>query len=562
MRRMSTVVLVIALVVVGCSKSKPTGGLTIKVGTPSEADIKKSQEAEAKRLAEQKAAETKRLAEQKAAEEKRDAEEKQRRTAYEKEIRDGKKKLEAGKRKEAGEHFRAALKLYPEDREAEKLLARVDVEFAERLENYALAMSAGKSALEKKNYPGAINSFKEALKYKPNNKPAADQLAAATGLQKAEEARVAKAAEDQKKQREANYRQWMAKGNADMKAGKYADAEKAYDKALQIMPGDEAGIKGKRAALAALKAPPVDPTKKADEDYRRFMKQGDDSMKAKKYLDAVVAYDEALKIKPGDAAAIKGKKAAAEARKSETTIDPKALAKKQAYDKSMAAGRAAVKSGKYVEAITAFESALSQVPSDKVATAELADARKKAQDAANARRTAAYNDSMKQADTAMKAKKIAEALTAYKKALEFRPGDAAASKGKKDAEAQLAVKPKLDPKAKQREEDYQLAMSAGKSALDKKNYQGAVNSFKEALRIKPGDKAAATALESSEKLLAAQPKKPEEAYAGWMKKGDEAMKAKKYLDAVTAYDEALKIKPGDAAAIKGKKAAAEARKKQ
>jgi hypothetical protein len=58
--------------------------------------------------------------------------------------------------------------------------------------------------------------------------------------------------------------------------------------------------------------PKVDPREAA---YQKCMMQAQAAMKAKRYADAVKAYDEALKIKPGDSAAIKGKKAAAAAAK-------------------------------------------------------------------------------------------------------------------------------------------------------------------------------------------------------------------------------------------------------
>ena len=50
-----------------------------------------------------------------------------------------------------------------------------------------------------------------------------------------------------------------------------------------------------------------------------------------------------------------------------------------------------------------------------------------------------------------------------------------------------------EPGPNPRKADYDFAMAAGKAAMEKKNYAGAVNSYREALRLMPNDKDATTA---------------------------------------------------------------------
>jgi tetratricopeptide (TPR) repeat protein len=84
-----------------------------------------------------------------------------------------------------------------------------------------------------------------------------------------------------------------------------------------------------------------------------MMKQGDDALAAKKYADAVKAYDEALKLKPGDAAAIRGKRAATDAQKpAQPKADPKAELRK-ALDQ----GAASEKLKKHADAVNWYQSA-------------------------------------------------------------------------------------------------------------------------------------------------------------------------------------------------------------
>jgi tetratricopeptide (TPR) repeat protein len=91
--------------------------------------------------------------------------------------------------------------------------------------------------------------------------------------------------------------------------------------------------------------------------------------------------------------------------------------------------------------------------------------------------------------------------------------------------------------------------------MKNRNYPGAVNACKEALRLMPGDRTATAELAEAMKLLAAQ---TTAAYQSWMKQGQAALNAKRWADAVKAFDQALKLRPGDGEAIKGKKAASDA----
>ena len=134
-------------------------------------------------------------------------------------------------------------------------------------------------------------------------------------------------------------------------------------------------------------------------------------------------------------------------------------------------------------------------------------------------REGAYLGWMKQGQTAMAAKKYADAVKAYDEALKVKPGDPAGIKGKQAAlDAQKPVKPPIDPKEKKRQEDYKLAMDAAQAAIKAKNYAGAVNAYNEAVRLVPGDRAATTERASAQRLLDAETAaKREAAYANWMK---------------------------------------------
>jgi len=141
---------------------------------------------------------------------------------------------------------------------------------------------------------------------------------------------------------------------------------------------------------------------------------------------------------------------------------------------------------------------------------------------------------MEQAKKARSANRKDDAAKLYRQALELDPDN-------KEAQRLLI---QVDPT----EENYQLAMSAGQDALKKGNYRGAVNSYNAALQVRKDDRKALAQRKRARKLL-------DDAYQKWVKQGNSALAGKKFKEARTAFDEALKLKADDEAATKGKVAA-------
>jgi formylglycine-generating enzyme required for sulfatase activity/tetratricopeptide (TPR) repeat protein len=110
-------------------------------------------------------------------------------------------------------------------------------EARQRQGDYQRAMDAGRSALEMHDYPGAVNAFREALRQVPEDRDAAARLTEAE--RQRDEAAAAEARQRQEEaRRREDFNARMAEGRAVMDAGRYQDAVRAFDQAVKLDPGN------------------------------------------------------------------------------------------------------------------------------------------------------------------------------------------------------------------------------------------------------------------------------------------------------------------------------------
>jgi TPR repeat protein len=261
----------------------------------------------------------------------------------------------------------------------------------------------------------------------------------------------------------------------------------------------------------------------------------------------------------GEKAAEKGEKAPPDGE------EQRRAAREAGYQAAMRDGRAAAADGKWAEAAGRYAEALTLKEGDPEAVA----GRKAAQEqldraerlAAQARRReTAYQDAMRQARAALDAGRWADAAAAFDAALARKANDEEALRGRKAAQAELARTEEAKKKevarleqARKKEAAYRDAMKRGDTAMKSKKYEEARHAYAEALRHRPGDPAAQGGDEDAARLLARQEAaaKREAAYRAAMVRAAAAMKAKKYDEAREAYAEALQHRPRDPEAGKG-----------
>ena len=150
-----------------------------------------------------------------------------------------------------------------------------------------------------------------------------------------------------------------------------------------------------------------------------------------------------------------------------------------------------------------------------------------------------YNDLIAKGDNALSSGNNTLALENFKKAKELNPGNQIAYDKIKQVE-------KANELAAQKEilEKFNLKMNAAKSALDNKNYQQAIDLYKQASTINPSDRTPKDKINDINKIMANE-KESEEEFKSLITKADAQLLEKSFNESIINYKKALKIKPNE-----------------
>jgi tetratricopeptide (TPR) repeat protein len=313
--------------------------------------------------------------------------------AFDQHIIIGKAALKAGRAREAMREFTAAGKLLPNDplppellKDAEKLFAENPID-GDRKKQYQMLLDDGKTFLQAKKLDQAEDSFRQALKLFPNDPDAQrglnDTLAASKkakgdagkAIAKAQAAinaqqvpqamqilrdadrafpndsdilRAIQIAELIQVNRVA-YFQAIVRGNQAMALRDYSAAILAYSAALQLVPGDPQAAIGLLEAQRGLNAMVV-----VRANYDAAIAQAMTFLRAQNYVAAAQAFERAFALCQPP-----------------LLVDPQVqlLAR---YAVAMAQGNAALAAQQYQQALQSYQVALSIIPNDIAAQTGIA----------------------------------------------------------------------------------------------------------------------------------------------------------------------------------------------
>ena len=456
---------------------------------------------------------------------------------FQKLIQEAQKAMAKKDCKAAGEKYNEALKLRPFSEEAKTGKKDADnlcLNGEKTEEDYLAAMTAGNTAMDSKNYEKALAEFQKASTLKPGEKEPPKKIEEVNILMK-------------KLGSEKEFEEVMKQGNEAMSAKDYSKALELFNKAKLLNPSHPDPPK---------KITEINSINDKQKKYDNAMSKGNAQQNQKNWDAAISAYEEALSIFPNDATA--------KAKKDECVLEKNKLSAaedlQKKYEEAMKNGQIALSGKKWDEAIQQFNAALTLRKEDTQAKAkikEAEDAKKSFEE--NSKSEAAFNAAMEKGNNAMKTKNWASAISSFQEALNIK---------KENQQAKLKLQEANDALAKENElsaseAKFKEAMQLGNDAMNTKNWTSAIQHFNSALTIKPNETVAKTKIEEAKSALekANASASLEQKFNEALQKGNDALIAKKWDDAIAHYSTALGLKKEDITA-KTKKAEAEEGKRK
>jgi tetratricopeptide (TPR) repeat protein len=391
-------------------------------------------------------------------------------------------------------------------------------------------MMEGHAAMAAKKYEEAKQAYRQALDLFPDDPKATAALTdAKTSLEAASS--VASRDKEDRDKRQGEVQRLLKEAAQAKEKKQYAAAVRILEDVRQLAPADMEVAKALTEAQAALDADTTE--KKKLEAYKQHMTAGKAALDAQRFADAVREYTAAQELFPGDPDSAQGQKTAENSIAAIEDLEKRKAAHKELFER----GTASLKDKKYDDAVASFSTALKYLPADKETEKVLNAAR-----SARAEAKQQFTALMEQGDVAMTAKRYEQARRLYEQANDVWP-DPAAQRGM--AAATKALNDLITA-----QDAYNRFIGQASVAMDMRRFADALRFYQEALRVAPGDLTARQGIRDAQAALG-ENVKAAKGFEAAMQAGNQAVKLRHYSDAVSAFEEALRIAPGNADARQG-----------
>jgi len=409
---------------------------------------------------------------------------------------------------------------------------------AELEKKFQELMTKAKDEYSSKSYEAALATYKEASDLKPAEKLPKDRIA-----------EIEKLLADQKAQDE-KFNKFVSDGDKAVGTESYDDAISNYESALAIK--EDAGVKSKLEDAKKKKAEKENAdaaAKELEERYNALITAADKGFDAKSYEESKSKYEEALALKPGEShPAARISEIDGILKKAKEEEDALKRLEEQ-YKKLVDEADVAFGEGKWQESIDTYNEALKLKAGEKHPTDQITAAKKNlADEAANAAKDEAYNKLMSDAKSLKDGEKYADAIAKYKEALNEKPGESEPTEKIKEIEKIMSDLEAANAK----EAEYKKFMDNGQQDQDADDLSSALEQFKKAIGVKPGDSAAQAKIDELNKLIKEQQDAAaaEQEFNDLVTQAGKDFDAKEYTAAKKNYQKALDIK--DDAGVKAK----------
>lgn len=433
--------------------------------------------------------------------------------------------------------YNNALKIMPKDEYAQSKKAEITQTLQnekEKLDSFNNMVALGDQLLSGEKYAEAVMQYESALKLYPNNNSVKAKLKDANDKNAAYNLKV------------SEFERFKKQGHDFELRKKYAEAIESYQKALQIFP-QETEIS---ATISSLQA-----KKDVADRYNEKINEADALYEDQSYQAAKSAYQAALTVIPDDLYAQGMISRIEEIVNSDEYVSIQR--EKEKLDNDFATlinkGENAEGFQNYELAISYYAQAIELKPGNQIAVSKKENAENqllRQQQLAKERERQAAIEAEKQrianiqnlinvGNQQIIDKKYAEAELTFKELLRLDPNN-------ETANAQLEVIAGFyEEIQRQKEENYQFAMSEGAAALANQDYTEALKQFNIALANKPNDEAATQQLASAQQMEDLRLAALQNEYDTFIAKADGQFNTKNYDKAIELYTKAANLNTGN-----------------
>ena len=428
--------------------------------------------------------------------------------------------------------YNKALKIFPKDEYAlgkKQEITTILKDEKDKLDSFNEMVALGDNLLKQEKYAEAVMQYESALKLYPNNSAAKSKYQDAKSKKEVYDLKV------------SEFERLCSQGQEFTLRKKYAEAIDAYEQALQIFPAKE--ISDKVTELQA--------KKQVADNYDAKITEADALYEDRSYNEAKAAYQEALSVIPNDSYAL-----GMIARVDEIVNSPeyrKIQSDKAKIDSDFAnfisKGESAESAKNYELALSYYVNALELKPNNADALAKKKNAedmilyteqQRKEQERlaaaeAEKQRKEQIQSLINTGNQQITSKQYAEAEHTFNQVLALDPNNVVAT------EKLGVIAGFYEEIQRQKQENYNRAMSEGQYAMDSRNFAEAIRQYNIALTNKPGDEAATQQLTLAQQNENMRVAGLQNEYNGYITKADAQFQTKNYDKAIGFYTKAMNV---------------------
>jgi tetratricopeptide (TPR) repeat protein len=386
-------------------------------------------------------------------------------------------------------------------------------DLAAKQKNFDQIIKEADTYYQKGEYQMALMKYLEAHNLFPEKAYPNDRVAELQDLVKALEI-----TEKQKTELEQKYKTAIAKANGFFDQKSYKEARPVYEEALQYKPGDvfsNGRINEIDQLLALLEK---------QNQFKSLIANADNNYKSKNYDQAITLYNQAKQLVPEDQYPQNQIDLINQEKQKQAQLDQL----EKDFDQTLKAANNQVLQKDYLQALNTYKKALglkpdSQLAKDKIAETELA--------IVAVENDKKYLQAIQLADQALAKNDLPTAKMQYQEALKIK------------SEAYPKTKLAEIAASESKEIDFNNLVAKAEKAYADNNFDEALNTFTEALKLKPADSTVKKRIEDIQNLK--NKELAEKEYAGLIAQADQNFNANQFDDAIAAYDKALQLKKSE-----------------